>query len=124
MDRHLLLCWRVMAWTALGVVVIGSLMPNPQLPDFRWSDKVFHTGAYAVLMVLFHDAYRPHRNLSVVALIGLGVALEWAQGLTGYRYADPWDATANAAGALTGWWFTLRWLQPRQILKRWIAALR
>jgi VanZ family protein len=35
-------------------------------------------------------------------LIAFGVLMEYLQGLTGYRYADPEDALANSIGVVFG----------------------
>ena len=35
--------------------------------------------------------------------LALGVAIEWAQGASGWRHADAADAAANAVGVAMGW---------------------
>lgn len=61
--------------------------------------------AYAWLMWWFGQIYahRPARLLTAIALVGMGVALEYAQGLTGYRTFAYSDMRDNAFGVLVGW---------------------
>ena len=111
-------------------VVISSLLPANKLPivPIDHFDKVEHFLAYALLgtyaVMLF--AHRRAQALAVLALIALGVALEFAQSqVTGNRIASSADALANAFGALaalslapTRWAEALlrlesRWLSPR-----------
>ncbi|QDH68876.1 VanZ family protein [Marilutibacter alkalisoli] len=108
-------------WLALvALVVAASLMPAGNLPPapFENVDKIEHFLAYAVLAagaVMLFQRRGMHAALAI-ALIGLGVGLEFAQGaLTAARTASVADALANLLGVLAGWalgWTRLRfWLQ-------------
>jgi VanZ family protein len=87
----------------VAAVIVLSLIP--QAPDFGASDKLGHFTAYAVLMFWFgmlRSGFRSEAHLAL-ALLALGVAIEFAQGLTGYRSFDVADMAANAVGVLIGW---------------------
>jgi VanZ family protein len=73
-------------------------------PTFAFSDKVQHFLAYALLMFWFAALHRSlGARLAYGALwIGLGVALEFAQGATGYRSFELADMAANALGVAAG----------------------
>lgn len=98
----------VAIWLAMiAVVVATSLLSADDLPPspFDGFDKVEHFTAYLVLSVyagmLF--AQRRAQSVAAVALIALGVGLEFAQGaLTVSRMADSADALANSLGVLAG----------------------
>jgi glycopeptide antibiotics resistance protein len=49
------------------------------------------------------DARRRTRLGYAVGFIALGIALEFAQGLTDYRVFEVADMIANATGVLLGW---------------------
>jgi len=97
-------------WIACGLAFVAlviylSLTPHP-IDAGRIEDvKVGHFLAYAWLMWWFGQiyGYRPIRGLTAIALIGLGVMLEYAQGLTGYRTFAYSDMRDNALGVLMGW---------------------
>ena len=83
-----------------------SLVQPPRLgievPD---SDKVGHLLAYALLSAwaVWLFAARRARWAAAIALVALGLALEWAQGaFTAYRMMDGRDAVANTLGVLLG----------------------
>jgi VanZ family protein len=97
----------------LGIWIFGwllaitlSLVRPPsmglQVPE---SDKLGHLVAYAMLsswaVMLF--ATRRGWLLAALALVALGIGMEFAQGaLTDYRMRDPRDAVANTLGVLLG----------------------
>ena len=53
-------------------------------------------------MFLFCQIYA-RRIAFAVAFITMGVALEFLQGMTGYRTFDVFDMLANAVGVALGW---------------------
>jgi VanZ family protein len=112
----------VAVWLALvALVVAGSLLPAAELPTPRiaGADKVQHFIGYAALAgyaVMLFERARGHAA-AAVAVVLLGVAIEFAQGeLTQSRRADAVDVLANAIGALAGW--ALRFTRMRHALQR------
>jgi len=86
-------------------VIALSLMPNPPSPaEFKGSDKLGHFAAYAFMMLWFAQIYTRNRSRLAIALAlaMLGIALEYLQGLSGYRTFEYADMGANAAGVLCG----------------------
>ncbi|MGB0128390.1 MAG: hypothetical protein WBP72_12190, partial [Rhodocyclaceae bacterium] len=76
--------WRACGWGLIALVVLLSLTPAPlDLPGAE-GDKVGHLLAYAALMQWFAWLYSSRRGRGTCALgfVVLGVALEYAQGLT------------------------------------------
>jgi VanZ family protein len=97
------------AWLCLvALVVLASLLPPRNLPPapFEGVDKLEHFLAYAALSawaVMLFARRRAHAWMAV-ALIAMGLGLEWSQGaMTATRMADGRDAAANALGVLAGW---------------------
>jgi len=88
----------------LALLLWFALAPLPLLLPVAQGDKLEHLFSYALLAwyggALF--ATRGARIATMLGLIALGVVLEWVQGQTSYRLADPYDAIANAIGALFG----------------------
>ncbi len=100
--------WILLGWGLIGVVFYASLFPVPQ-PNIHFNhvDKVHHFLSYGILMLWFAQTRpRDKRTLTLFALIGMGVLIEFVQPYTG-RMFDPLDMLANAAGALFGWWLSL-----------------
>lgn len=105
----------------VALVIAGSLLPADELPTPRiaGADKVQHFLGYAALAgyaVMLFERAREHA-LAAVAVLLLGIAIEFAQGaLTQSRRADAVDVLANAIGALAGW--ALRFTRMRHVLQR------
>lgn len=98
--------WLAGGWLLLGLVLYLSLMPSPPEPlSFPHADKLEHGLAYVALALWFCQIYlrRPSRIIVVVSLIAMGVAVEFIQGWSGYRYFDVRDMLANSLGALLGY---------------------
>lgn len=96
-------------WTLLGVgfvllVVYLSLMPDPQrlLPSANMNFG--HVAAYAWLMLWFAQIHREAatRWRFALAFCAMGVALEYAQGMSGYRSFDYFDMFDNTTGVGVG----------------------
>lgn len=98
--------WVLAARVALVGCVVGiswaSLLPPDQIPSGpAVSDKVLHALGYALLGAL--AVASGVRWLPAVALvIGIGLVLEVAQHMTGYRTFEWADLAADAAGAAFG----------------------
>lgn len=102
--------WVTVGWLLFGLVVYLSLAPNPPSPlTFDNSDKLEHAFAYATLSFWLCQIYPAARSRAVVIaiLVGLGVALEYVQGWTGYRSFDVMDMLADSIGVLLGWLLVL-----------------
>ncbi len=98
-------------WLVLGVLWITtvfyiSLTPNPPDPvRFLNADKLEHALTYCLLMLWFAQVYqlRRQRLHVALALVAMGVSMEFLQGMTGYRSFEYADMLANATGVLLGW---------------------
>ena len=96
--------WFAVGWFGLALDVYLSLMPDPPdigVPD---GDKLEHALAYAVLMLWFAQLAPTWRRrlMMAIALVGLGIALEFAQRATGYRTFSYGDMAADAVGVMAG----------------------
>lgn len=100
--------WLWVALWCLGIaaVVWFSLVPPDDLPPVpEGSDKIEHFLAYALLAAGAVQLFARRASLlsACVALVLLGIAMEYLQGRTGLgRSMDPMDALANTLGVLTG----------------------
>lgn len=98
--------WLGLWWCAIGVVVVGSLLPAMLLPVVpAGGDKAEHLLGYALLAAIAVQLFATRAALARTAagLALLGVALELAQGgLTSTRTMDAADALANTAGVALG----------------------
>jgi VanZ family protein len=83
-------------------IVWLSLMPQPPQVDLEQGDKLGHFAAYGLLMFVFCLIYdqRATRLAYATGFILMGVALEFLQGMTGYRTFELLDMLANATGVL------------------------
>lgn len=96
-------------WLAAGAAFVAlvawlSLTPEPPDAGRMGEVKIGHVAAYAWLMLWFAQLWEsPRARIAIgLALALLGVGLEYAQSLTGYRtfaYADMRD---NALGVAAG----------------------
>lgn len=96
-------------WLAVGamfvaLVVFLSLTPDPLPPAEVGAFDVGHGAAYAWLAFWFGQLYRrPGQRAGVaLALIALGVLLEFGQRWTGYRTFSHADMRDDAVGVLFG----------------------
>jgi VanZ family protein len=97
--------WLAVGWAMVAAIVWLSLTANPPRIDIEEGDKLGHLASYATLMLWFSQLYMEKRTRALYALgfAAMGVALEFAQGATGYRSFDLADMLANALGVLCGW---------------------
>ena len=92
---------------AMAGVIWGELSPAAPSLSVSNIDKLQHFGAYALLAALAFLGCRTRSWRVALALVGLGVALEFAQGaLDQGRDASLLDALANTAGVVL---VTLGW---------------
>ena len=92
--------WLALGWAWIALVVYLSLTPRPPEIDVIAGDKIGHVLAYAFLMLWFAQLYRPRPIKFAIALglVGLGIAIEFAQQQTGYRSFEVADMGADAVG--------------------------
>jgi VanZ family protein len=107
--------------------IVLSLIPPPQLGfQVPEGDKYGHAFAYALLAAWacwIFPHRRAHRRAGW-ALVGLGLAMELAQGaFTTDRMMDGWDLLADAIGVGLGAWLALRWPQFLLRLESRVRAL-
>lgn len=108
-------------WLLVLAVTVLSLIPvEADLSEGR--DKWSHWLAYGSLMLWFSMLHTRHamRVRMALALVAMGVVIEFLQGQTGYRSFDVHDMGANALGVLSGWAValtpmgqSLTWLEAR-----------
>lgn len=116
-----------MGYGLILLVIYLSLTPfQPDIP-IEYGDKLGHGMAYTTLMVWFAWLYPDLRTRLVYAagFLALGIALEFAQGLTEYRTFELADMAADAGGVALGWIAALPplpnllVLMERRLLKAW-----
>jgi VanZ family protein len=97
-------------WRAIGVLLVlfvvwQSLAPHPIEIPVEHGDKFGHVAAYTTLMFWFAQLEtRYHtRLLYAIGFVALGIALEFAQGLTDYRTFEIADMGADAVGVVFAW---------------------
>ena len=96
-------------WLGLGLliaacIVLGSLVPSSDLPEFRITDKFRHLFAYMLLSFWYASVLRQRLYAGlVVALLLFGAGIELLQAWMGLgREADVMDLLANATGIVLG----------------------
>lgn len=86
------------------VIYLSTTSSPPDTSVIQFGDKIFHTLGYFCLYFWFGQIYQTQHNWRpVVALIILGVTLEFVQNLSGYRTLEIADMLANTTGVLLGW---------------------
>jgi glycopeptide antibiotics resistance protein len=111
---HLRFKW---IWLSFGVLLICtitvlSLINLAPISGVLLQDKVMHMLAYGFLMGWFAQIYRHlmARLVLVVALVVMGVAVEYLQGMLAHRQFDTMDMVANTFGVLLAWLLSYTWL--------------
>lgn len=115
--------WLIIGWMLVGGVVWVSLTPRLPVPDvpLAFLDKAGHFTAYFILMAWYAFLYlRPAHRWIAVALVLLGVALEGAQHISGYRMFEVGDIIADSVGVAFGFLLArtrferlLQWVEGR-----------
>jgi len=97
--------WFVIGWIGVAAVIYFSLTPEPPRLDIEQGDKLQHLAAYGTLMLWFGQAVvnGTQRRWTAIALVTLGVGLEFAQLATAYRTFSFADMVADALGVAAGW---------------------
>jgi VanZ family protein len=96
--------WHGVGWFGVALLIYLSLTPQPLEFPLQDADKLGHALAYAVLMYWWAQLLvTPRQRLWLaMELIGLGIALEYVQGWTGWRTLDNLDMLANGVGVAFG----------------------
>ena len=85
-----------------ALLEILSLRPLPAAFAAGNLDKLMHVLTYATLTLWFIQLAPAERWIRIALwFVGMGVAIEIAQGQTGYRYFSFADMVANAMGIVT-----------------------
>ena len=100
---------RALFWCSLLLVSYLSLKPMAGgAMWFAHQDKVMHASAYLYFYGLgwwaFGQRQRAWSRSVFVGLLVYGIAIEWLQGLSGYRERELLDLAANISGLLLGLW--------------------
>jgi VanZ family protein len=102
---------------AVAVILWLSLAPTEEIPGATliW-DKAAHAICYSIL-VLMGLVLSTHRRWKVVlAVLTLGVAIEFAQATMSLGRQGDWrDALANSLGVSVGW---AVWMLGRRVWRR------
>jgi VanZ family protein len=97
---------RILAAGVTLTIWVLSLIPIEQamVPG---GDKFHHFIAYASVMLAWRFATPTHTKWQqlfvAVSLMAMGLAIEFLQGLTPYRFFEWADALANSVGVMIGW---------------------
>lgn len=98
--------WLSIGWMLIFAIIYLTLMPSPPelMDSISYGDKIGHLVAYAILMLWFCQLYLgiQHRLLLSLALILMGISLEFLQGLAGVRMYEIADMIANSTGVIIG----------------------
>jgi hypothetical protein len=101
-------------WIACGfgfIVLVVVLSLTPEAPDLGQVDdiKANHLLAYGWMMFWFAQIYRriPTKLGIGIALLALGIALEYFQRMTGYRTFRYSDMFTDGLGVTIGFLFSL-----------------
>src|SRR5262245_59158629 len=93
-----------LGWAMVAAVVYLSLTPAPPRIDVESGDKLGHLAAYGSLAYWFSQFYLGRTRLFyLLGFVAMGIALEFAQGATGYRSFELADMAANTLGVAAGW---------------------
>jgi hypothetical protein len=107
--------WKLSFWGGLTVTVWLSLVPVDQLPSaFNFWDKAQHALGFAALAFTGLLGYPRHLRVLLPGLMLLGLGIEYAQYLTGWRQGDWADWLADCAGIALG---CLIWKTVTSVLK-------
>jgi VanZ family protein len=110
--------WRIAGIALIAAIWALSLAPSLPHTGIEHGDKFGHALAYTVLMWWWGQllsAFRA-RAMMAVAFSLMGVAIEYAQGASGWRTFDPRDMLANAIGVAMG--FALLYTRAGTLLTR------
>jgi VanZ family protein len=120
--------WQAIGALLIGFVVYESFTTVPIEVPLPGGDKYGHILAYSTLMFWFAQIYpgRRRRIAWAFAFVGMGIAIEFLQGLTDYRSFEVADMVSDAVGVGVGWLVApprsphlLRWTETQLISRVW-----
>lgn len=98
--------WLVVGYMLVSFVVYLSVTSEPPDPniDIPFIDKFFHALAYFILMFWFSQIYhiKKQRLFYAVALVLMGILMEYIQSFDPARTYEIEDMVANTVGVLIG----------------------
>ena len=107
------------------IIFIQSSQPSYEhLPDFKFSDKLLHISAYALLGILFFRSFQTLRIktnsrllilFSIVSASMYGISDEIHQYFVPFREAEILDVLADALGAACGVYLYQIWVSRKQV---------
>jgi hypothetical protein len=112
----------MLGYALIVAIIVLSLIPRPPESGFEHADKLHHLLAYGVLMGWFAQLFDgATRRTWALRFVLLGLGLEFAQGLTGYRMFSWLDFAADSLGVAIGWG-----LAPPRVpdVPAWVSARR
>jgi VanZ family protein len=102
-------------------IFIQSSHPSPEIvPTFRFSDKLLHYVAFAIMGVLFYRAFQPlplGNSAQLLVLLSMvcaslyGISDEIHQHFVPYRHGSLSDVIADVLGAVSGVYLYHRWVR-------------
>lgn len=93
---------RLLAWIALGVIVLSTLTPNELRPQSGLPVQWERLLAFAVVGFLLAIAYPRQLLVITVVVLGVAVLLEALQLLTPSRHGRVFDLAVKLAGGSAG----------------------
>lgn len=116
--------WQIAGIILIAVIWLLSLAPSLPHTGIQHGDKFGHALAYIVLMWWWGQLSQSLRTraLVAVALTLMGIAIEYAQGATGWRTFDARDMFANTAGVIIG--LALLYMGLGNVLQRLTARVQ
>lgn len=104
--------WWVIFGTYAAAVLVISVIPIPPVgPQFPAADKAQHILEYALFSWILMRAQRASGHpwlraawIAWIAAVLYGGLIEGIQACLPYRFAEWWDAAANAVGGTAGIW--------------------
>jgi len=105
-------------WLGLGLflvsgVTLASVVSVPaQVTNVLINDKLTHVAVYGCLMGWFAQIFRHDltRLMFVVLLVGMGIGIEFIQGITPTRNFEVLDMIANTCGVVLAWALAYTWV--------------
>lgn len=90
---------RLLFWLMCAGTIVLALLPSSNSPGlFALADKAAHAVAFLVLTAIGLRAYPRHTMILLLLLVGLGGAIEVAQGYTSTRSQEWEDFIADLIG--------------------------